>query len=164
MIQFDHRVKVFYKDVDQMGIVYYSRYFEFFEEARTEMLSSIGLDYSDVEAQGVKLPVIEAYANYRKGAYFEQEIIIENEGIQLPVITSHCDYRKGAVFEQSLIVETFISDIPKAKLKIHYSVRPQNSDQVLVTGYTVHAFIKKTGRPARIPDFILTTIKQHFIK
>ena len=136
MIQYDHRVKVFYKDVDQMGIVYYSRYFEFFEEARTELLDSIGLDVTT----------------------------IENEGIQLPVITSHCDYRKGAVFEQSLIVETFISDIPKAKLKIHYSVRPQNSDQVLVTGYTVHAFIKKTGRPARIPNFILKTIKQHFIK
>ena len=39
MIQYDHNVKVYYKDVDQMGIVYYSRYFEFFEEARTEMLS-----------------------------------------------------------------------------------------------------------------------------
>ena len=63
-----------------------------------------------------------------------------------------------------LNVETDGKDIPKAKLKIHYSVRPQSSDQGLVTGYTVHAFIKKTGRPARIPDFILKTIKQHFIK
>ncbi len=136
MIQYDHNVKVYYKDVDQMGIVYYSRYFEFFEEARTELLNSIGLDVTT----------------------------IENEGIQLPVITSHCDYKKGAVFEQSLIVETFISDIPKAKLKIHYSVRSQNSDQVLVKGYTVHAFIKKMGSPSRIPDFILKTIQRHFIK
>ncbi len=49
MIRYDHPIKVYYKDIDQMGIVYYSRYFEFFEEARTEMLSSIGLDYSNVE-------------------------------------------------------------------------------------------------------------------
>ena len=44
MIEYDHCVKVYYKDVDQMGIVYYSRYFEYFEEARTELLDSIGLD------------------------------------------------------------------------------------------------------------------------
>ena len=31
--------KIFYKDIDQMGLVYYSRYFEFFEEARTEFES-----------------------------------------------------------------------------------------------------------------------------
>ena len=57
MIQFDHRVKVFYKDVDQMGIVYYSRYFEFFEEARTELLDSIGLDVTKIENKGIQLPV-----------------------------------------------------------------------------------------------------------
>ena len=132
MIQYDHRVKVFYKDVDQMGIVYYSRYFEFFEEARTEMLSSIGLDYSDVEAKGVKLPVIEAYANYRKGAYFEQEIIIE----------------------------IFIPEIPKAKLKIEYNVHPKESDEILATGFTVHAFMNTSGRPIKAPAFIVEKIKK----
>ncbi|HIA94275.1 MAG TPA: acyl-CoA thioesterase, partial [Candidatus Marinimicrobia bacterium] len=60
MIQYDHHVKIYYKDIDQMGIVYYSRYFEFFEAARTEMLSSIGLDYVKVEENGAMLPVIEA--------------------------------------------------------------------------------------------------------
>ena len=84
MIQYDHKVKVYYKDVDQMGIVYYSRYFEFFEEARTEMLSSIGLDYSDVEAQGVKLPVIEAYANYRKGAYLNRKSLLKFLYLKFP--------------------------------------------------------------------------------
>ena len=132
MIQYDHKVKVYYKDVDQMGIVYYSRYFVFFEEARTEMLSSIGLDYSDVEAQCVKLPVIEAYANYRKGAYFEQEIIIE----------------------------IFIPEIPKAKLKIKYNVHPKESDEILATGFTVHAFMNTSGRPIKAPAFIVEKIKK----
>ena len=61
MIQYDHRVKVFYKDVDQMGIVYYSRYFEFFEEARTELLDSIGLDVTTIENEGIQLPVITSH-------------------------------------------------------------------------------------------------------
>ena len=39
MIQFEYRTKVYYKDVDQMGIVYYARYYEYFEAARTESVS-----------------------------------------------------------------------------------------------------------------------------
>ena len=76
MISFDHRVKIFYKDVDQMGIVYYSRYFEYFEEARTELLASIGLGVTDVEKKGIMLPVISSHCDYLKGARFEQNIII----------------------------------------------------------------------------------------
>ena len=42
MIRYDHPIKVYYKDIDQMGIVYYSRYFEFFEEARTGVCAMWG--------------------------------------------------------------------------------------------------------------------------
>ena len=70
MIQYDHPVKVYYKDVDQMGIVYYSRYFEYFEEARTELLNSIGLDVTSIENEGIQLPVIESHCEYSKGAKF----------------------------------------------------------------------------------------------
>ena len=43
MISYDFHYKVYYKDVDQMGIVYYTRYFEMFEMARTELLNNIGI-------------------------------------------------------------------------------------------------------------------------
>ena len=56
MIKYDHHIKIYYKDVDQMGIVYYSRYYEYFEEARTELLASIGLDVMEVEKRGITLP------------------------------------------------------------------------------------------------------------
>ena len=70
MISFDHRVKIFYKDVDQMGIVYYSRYFEYFEEARTELLASIGLGVTDVEKKGIMLPVISSHCDYLKAVSY----------------------------------------------------------------------------------------------
>ena len=133
MIQYDHPVKVYYKDVDQMGIVYYSRYFEYFEEARTELLNSIGLDVKS----------------------------IENEGIQLPVIESHCEYSKGAKFEQDLIIKTTILDIPKARLKIDYNVYKDHSNELLVKGYTVHAFMNQSGRAISIPDLVLNTIQDN---
>ena len=133
MIQYDHSIKVYYKDVDQMGIVYYSRYFEYFEEARTELLNSIGLDVT----------------------------YIENEGIQLPVIESHCEYLKGAKFEHNLIIKTTILDIPKARLKINYNVHQDDLNELLVEGYTVHAFMNQSGRAIRIPDFVLNTIQDN---
>ena len=33
MIEYFHSIKVYYRDIDKMGIVYYSRYFEYFEES-----------------------------------------------------------------------------------------------------------------------------------
>ena len=126
MIRYDHPIKVYYKDIDQMGIVYYSRYFEYFEEARTEMLSSIGLDYSNVEENGAMLPVIEA----------------------------HCEYKKGATFSQDLIVKTYIRELPKVKIKFEYKICLADSDEILLTGYTVHACTNLEGKPVKMPKYI----------
>ena len=100
MIKYDHHIKIYYKDVDQMGIVYYSRYYEYFEEARTELLASIGLDVMEVEKRG----------------------------ITLPVISSHCDYKRGAKFEQNILVEASITTKPKSKLHIDYFVFIENEN------------------------------------
>ena len=128
MIQYYHHVKVYYRDVDQMGIVYYSRYFEFFEQARTELLASIGLDVTS----------------------------IEQNGIQLPVISSHCDYHLGAKFEQQLIIRTMINEFPKVRLRIGYEVYAEdNAEEYLVSGYTVHAFLNQKGKPIRAPKTVL---------
>ena len=132
MISFDHRVKIFYKDVDQMGIVYYSRYFEYFEEARTELLSSIGLGVTDVE----------------------------KKGIMLPVISSHCDYLKGARFEQNIIIRAGIFTEPRSKLQIDYSVFIEDEKEPIATGYTEHAFVNDKGVAVRVPKMILEHLNQ----
>ena len=132
MISFDHRVKIFYKDVDQMGIVYYSRYFEYFEEARTELLASIGLGVTDVE----------------------------KKGIMLPVISSHFDYLKGARFEQNIIIRAGISTEPRSKLQIDYSVFIEDENEPIATGYTEHAFVNDKGAAVRAPKMILERLNQ----
>ena len=132
MISFDHRVKIFYKDVDQMGVVYYSRYFEYFEEARTELLASIGLGVTDVE----------------------------KKGIMLPVISSHCDYLIGARFEQNIIIRASISTEPRSKLQIDYSVFIEDEKELIATGYTEHAFVNDKGAAVRAPKMILERLNQ----
>ena len=123
-----------YKDVDKMGIVYYTRYLEYFEEARTELLDSLGLTIS----------------------------LIEDRGFQLPVIASHCDYKRGAKLEDKLVIEASIVEIPKVKININYNIFDKVSNKKLVKGYTKHAFTDKLGKPKRVPEFILDKIKIHF--
>lgn len=134
MYKYNHLTKVYYRDVDQMGIVYYTRYLEYFEEARTELLDSLGLTIS----------------------------FIEDRGIQLPVIASHCDYKRGAKLEDKLVIEASIAEIPKVRLNINYYIFDKGSNKQLVKGYTRHAFTDKFGNPKRAPKFILDKIKIHF--
>ena len=132
MIQYVHPIKIYYKDVDQMGIVYYSRYYEYFEEARTELLESIGLDVTNVE----------------------------KSGITLPVISSHCEYNKGAKFEQNILVKASIESKPKSKLHIDYLVFIENEKDFIVSGYTEHAFVNNNGKAVRVPKIISDAINQ----
>ena len=132
MIQYDHSIKIYYKDVDQMGIVYYSRYYEYFEEARTELLESIGLDVTNVE----------------------------KSGITLPVISSHCEYNKGAKFEQDILVKASIKSKPKSKLHIDYFVFIEKEKDFIVSGYTEHAFVNNNGKAVRAPKIISDAINQ----
>ena len=74
MIEYTHSVKVYYRDIDKMGVVYYSRYFEYFEESRTELFASIGLQITDVEEEGVMLPVISSQCDFKKGKLFSVSI------------------------------------------------------------------------------------------
>ena len=134
MIRFKHKRKVYYRDVDKMGIVYYSRYFEYFEEARTELLNYIGLSVSTIESYG----------------------------FQLPVIISKCQYVNGARLEQNLIIDTSVTEIPKVKLKINYSVYEIDTKQHLADGYTIHAFVNERNIPLRIPKQVLAKMKLKF--
>ena len=93
MIEHFHPIKVYYRDIDKMGIVYYSRYFEYFEESRTELFESMGLQITNVE----------------------------QEGVALPVISSHCDFKKGAKFEDAILIRSMVNKRPRSTLKISYT-------------------------------------------
>ena len=133
MIKYTYRTKVYYKDVDKMGVVYYARYFEYFEAARTELLQSISLDVTT----------------------------IENEGYYLPVITSHCDYKSGANFEDELLVKLAINKPPKSTMKIDYEVYRSSNEELLVSGYTIHAFTDQSGKAVKPPKRLLEAIQKN---
>ena len=116
-----------------MDVVYYSRYYEFFEAARSALLRGLELPYAMIEAQGIMLPVIE----------------------------SHCRYIGSAAFEDLLTIESSIMDLPQVRMRIDYKVFKADVPEPVVEGYTVHAFVNTTMKPVRIPQFVLEKLHKY---
>ena len=56
--------RVRYAECDPMGLLYHARYWEYFEQARTELLRRNGFRYRDLEEQGVLFVVYKAACKY----------------------------------------------------------------------------------------------------
>ena len=52
MITHDTKIRVWYKHTDQMGFVHHSNYICYYEEARSDLMRSMGLSYADMERKG----------------------------------------------------------------------------------------------------------------
>lgn len=135
MKELRHRttIRVRYAETDQMKVVYYGRYFEYFEQARTDLLRELGMPYADIERQGVFLPVIEAFARYKKSAGYDDLIV----------------------------VESIVREVPVARIRIEYLVFRDGDSEPLVEGYTVHSFLStSSGRPTRAPAQLVQLLQE----
>lgn len=128
-----YRLRVIYAQTDRMNIVYYSRYYEFFEAARSALLRRINAPYAALERDGYRLPVVESY----------------------------CRYHGSATFEDLLTVETYLEEEPKVKFKLAYKVFKAGREDPIVTGYTVHSFVNSDLRPVRAPGEFIECLRRH---
>jgi len=85
-------LRVRYGETDQMGYMYYGNYAEFFEVGRVEMLRSLGLTYSGMEASGIMMPVLELKCKYLKPARYDEEITINVIMDKMPGVKIHFRY------------------------------------------------------------------------
>ncbi len=135
MLSHTTQIRVRYADTDKMQFVYNGKYLEYFEVGRTELLRSCGLAYSELEKVGYQLPLIEAGLKYKIPAYYDDVLNIEAR----------------------------INDLYSAKVHIEYSIKRKDEDDVLVTGFTTHMFIKKdTKKPTKPPSVYIDALKQYF--
>jgi len=77
VFSYTHTMRSRYGETDQMGYVYYGRYPEFFEVARTEMLRSLNFTYREMEEDGVMLPVVSMEIDYKQPVFYDEEMQIK---------------------------------------------------------------------------------------
>lgn len=132
MIETTARVRVRFSETDAMGVVYHANYFPWFEIARTQLLQEVGLPYRELQDAGFLLPVLEAQVAYRNSARYDDDIDVR------------------------AVMKAF----PRARIRIDYEVRRGN--ELLTTGFTVHAFMNRDGAAIRPPAFFLEKLAAAF--
>jgi acyl-CoA thioester hydrolase len=121
MIQSRAQVTVRYAETDMMGVVYHGSYLPWLEIGRTTLLKEIGLPYREIEALGFHLPVLEVAVKFQR----------------------------PALYDDTLTIVTTMTEKPLLRIRLDYEVR--RGEDLLATGYTVHAFIDREGKPVRPP-------------
>lgn len=134
---YTHQLRSRYGETDKMGYVYYGRYLEYFEVARTEMIRSLGYPYSKLEENGVMLPVIH----------------------------SAIDYKAPIFYDELMSIEVALFEIPSVKLNTYYKVYTERKDAPHIIGNVILCFMKDdTRKPCRAPKAFLdklTSVLNH---
>ncbi|HSW44416.1 MAG TPA: thioesterase family protein [Phycisphaerae bacterium] len=73
------RIRVRYAECDPMGVLHHSRYFEYFEMARTELLRQAGSRYRDLEKRGILFVVAKVECRFRRPARYDDELTLKVE-------------------------------------------------------------------------------------
>ena len=118
-------LRVRYCETDRMGCVHHSRYYPWFEIARTEMMAESGLRYSDMEKGGVMMPLVE----------------------------THCKYIVPAVYDDVLIIRTLVEKLSPVKVTFAYEVVRKADGVLLARGSTVLAFTMLDFKPVNLKKY-----------
>ncbi len=132
MISSRAEVVVRYAETDMMGVVYHGSYLPWFEIGRTTLLREQGLPYRELESAGFRLPVLEVNARYLR----------------------------PALYDDVLTIVTTLREKPVLRIRLEYEVR--RGDDLLATGWTLHAFIDRSGKPVRPPPAFASRMAEAF--
>lgn len=79
MFEATTQVRVRYAETDQMNIVYYGNYAQYFEVGRVESIRQLGITYKDMEASGIIMPVVEMNIRFLRPATYDELITIKTQ-------------------------------------------------------------------------------------
>ncbi|SJZ92372.1 acyl-CoA thioesterase [Sediminibacterium ginsengisoli] len=128
-------VRVRYAETDQMDIVYYGNYAQYFEVGRTESIRDLGFTYKEMEAMGVRMPVVEMEAKYLRPAHYDDLITIK----------------------------TIIRELPDSHAITFYNEVYNEKKKLLTTGKVVLFFMDiHTGKRTNMPQQLRDTLASYF--
>ncbi len=129
-----------YSETDCMGVVHHAVYPVWFEIARTDYIGKTGMSYSEMEKNGVMIPVT---------------------GIS-------CKYIRPTRYGDTVTVETKITRLTLARIEFSYTVTKIGETEILTKGVSSHGFVdSKTFKPVNLKKVmpeLYTNIEREFFK
>ena len=117
-------LRVRYPEVDAMGYLHHSRYLQYFEIGRVELLRSMGHSYADLEREGVFFVVYKA----------------------------ECRYKDPARYDEELTLRTRI--IKQTHVKIEHAYELRRGETLLAEATTTIACVGRDGQVRQIPEHL----------
>lgn len=135
MFTSETKVRVRYAETDQMGVVYHSNFFPYFEAARAESIRELGFTYADMEKMGVIMPVVDV----------------------------HCRYLRPARYDDLLSIRTMLKELPvHHKIEFHHEVFNE-AGELLAVGKIILYFMEAKGmKRTTMPSRLLEKLEPYF--
>ena len=135
MFTSDTQIRVRYAETDQMGVVYHSNFFLYYEVGRAESIRLLGFTYADMEKLGVIMPVVEVQSRFLR----------------------------PALYDDLLTIKTILKELPPHhKIEFHHEVYNEKKE-LLATGRVALYFMEaKTMKKTTMPAKFAEKIEKHF--
>ncbi len=125
-------IRVYYEDTDAGGVVYYANYFRFAERARTELLRNLGVEQSELAADG---------------------------GLLFAVRRCTADFLQPARLDDCLEVRTRILEISGATVAAEQQVWREDERLFLLTVKLACLNTSPSRRPVRVPASLRVSLE-----
>jgi len=119
------RLRVRYAETDQMGVVYHSNYFIWFEVGRVELLRMLGFSYREME---------------------------QNDQCFIAVVDARCRYKAPARYDDEIIVRTHLKNFRESLVHFGYAVVRGGDGLLLAEGETTHIVTDAAMKVRTIPE------------
>jgi acyl-CoA thioester hydrolase len=127
LLQHTLAIRVRYPEVDAMGYLHHSRFLQYFEMGRIELLRARGHSYGDLE---------------RDGTFFV-------------VVKAECRYKSPARYDDELQLTTRIARQTAVRIDHVYELR--RGGTLVAEGSTTIACVSKEGQLKEIPEYLVAT-------
>lgn len=128
------KLRTRYAETDQMGVVYYGNYPQYFEVGRVEALRNLNLSYRQMES----------------------------DGIMLPVLKLEVKYLKPAIYDDELTIKTFVKELPVSRITFDHEIYNSNGELLTVGSVQLVFVDEKTRKPKRCPQQLYDCLKPYF--
>lgn len=129
----ESRIRVRYAETDQMGVVYHSNYFVWFEVGRVDLMRSLGFNYRDMEQDGKCF---------------------------IAVVDARCRYKAPALYDDEVIVRTHLKNLRESVIQFGYQAVRASDGTLLAEGETTHIVTDANMTRRAIPERYLAALKQ----
>jgi acyl-CoA thioester hydrolase len=127
------QVRVRYAETDQMGVVYHSNYFIWFEIGRVELMRQLGFSYRDME---------------------------RGEGLFIAVVDARCRYKAPARYDDEVIVRTHLKNVRESVVHFGYELVRVSDDELLAEGETTHIVTDVEMKKMLLPKKYLRAFRE----